>query len=224
MIAYATAISDREVYERVALPGIERVATENSVMLTREGYDSVARPYNEMMEEAGALEGLEALVLIHQDLELTDGSLPERVASLLRDSRTGLVGALGARDVRLHCWTDSREHLYGTAMAPGVAVRFSTGPHEVDIVDGALLVVAPWAVRSLRFDEVAAGTFHGYDVDFSCRVRASGGRVVCDDIPYFHRMARSWDGDDALTRAGVALARRWDPALRPSDWAPAFRR
>jgi GT2 family glycosyltransferase len=211
VIVYGTAISDREVYERVALPGIERVAGGDALVIERSGFDSVFEPYNEMLAEAAEIDDLDALVLLHQDLALTDDSLPRRLAPLLADRRVGVVGALGLRDVNLRRWTESRDSLFGTAMAPGVEQRFTTGPHDVEVVDGSLLAIAPWAVRSLRFTQVLEGTFHGYDVDFCCRVRAAGGRVVCDDIPYFHDMRNSWDGDEVLGRVGAELARRWDP-------------
>jgi GT2 family glycosyltransferase len=224
MLAFGTAISDRDAYDRFAAAGISRAAEPGSAILTRSGRDSIQQPYNEMLEEAADITDLEALVLLHQDLELTDDSLPARLRAQLRDPRVGLVGLLGGRSTMLHLWTKT-EDLYGTSMAPGVEARHSTGSHEVDAVDGSLLAIAPWAVRSLRFSEALADDFHGYDVDFSMRVRAAGGRVICDDIPYFHHMSPQTPNDvEAIGRAGVALARMWDPALRPPEWEAAFQR
>ena len=220
MIAFGVAITDPATFERVALPGIRRVAEPGARIFAKRGFDSIQQPYNEILEEAGELSGLEALVLLHQDLELTDDSLPRRARALLSDPRVGLIGALGARNLRLHCWTKAEE-VYGIAMAPGLEARLSTGPVDVDGVDGALLVIAPWVVRTLRFNEELREHFHGYDVDFSLRVGAAGGRVVCDDIPYFHHMAPRTD-HDAVRSAGVALAQMWDSDLRPRAWAPAF--
>lgn len=221
MIAFGTAVSDPAAYEEEALPGIERAAEPDSAILTRAGR-TIWQAYDEIMDEAAAQPALEALVLLHQDLELTDDSLPSRVRRLFRDRRTGLVGALGARDVKLHLWLASRE-LYGTVAARGIDRRFSSGSQEVEGVDGALLVLAPWVVRGLRFGEPPAGGFHGYDVDIAMRVRAHGGRVLCDDIPYFHHRDRARKNDyEAQRLAAVAMARMWDPALRPPEWAPAF--
>ena len=46
-------------------------------------------------------------------------------------------------------------------------------PAEVDTLDGQLLVLSPWAVRNVRFDEsLLLG--HGYDLDFCLQVRAAG--------------------------------------------------
>jgi len=222
MIAFGTAVSDDAMYRGVALPGIERVAEADSPVLTRHGYDSIQRPYNEMIEEAAGLPGLEALVLLHQDLELTDGSLMKRLRSLLAEPRIGLVGLFGGRDILLHQWFGGS--VYGHSTVPDSDTRHSHGSHEVEVVDGALLALPASTVRALRFDETQAEHFHGYDVEFSLRVRAAGQRVVCDDIPYIHHMSRPWADRSQFVGAGVALRRRWDPELRPREWAPAFQR
>ena len=224
MLAFATAVSDRAVYEEIALPAIRRVAEPDSLVLTREGFDSIQQPYNELLDEAACHPDLEALVLLHQDLELLDDTLPGRLRRVFEDPRAGLLGALGGRLSKLHCWL-TPDRVFGFAIGPNPrepkSLRISVGPHEVDGVDGALLVLAPWAVRTVRFDAANGGHFHGYDVDVGCRVRALGGTVICEDIPCrHHTMLKS---DYAAQRAaGVALARMWDPALRPREWEPAF--
>lgn len=222
MIAFGVAISDQAAFERLALPGVERASEPDSALLTRAGLP-IHRAYNEIMDEAAALPGLEALALLHQDFELTDGSLPAWARRLLRDPCVGLAGSLGARNVDLQTWLASRE-LYGGVAAPGIERRFSEGAVEVEGVDGALLVLAPWVVRGLRFAELEPGGFHGYDVEISMRVRAHGGRILCEDIPHFHHRDRAERDDyEAQAGAGVALARRWDPRLRPPEWAASFR-
>jgi GT2 family glycosyltransferase len=220
MIAFGTAVADERIYETVALPGIQRLAEPDSLVITRHGYDSIQRPYNEMLEEVADRADLEALILVHQDLELTDSSLLERARPLLRDPRVGLVGLFGARSAKLSHWIEGE--LFGTSSGPMLRLRHSTGSHEVDLVDGALLVIAPWVVRALRFDERLGRDFHGYDVDFSFRVRAAGGRVTCSDVPYVHHMQRPWSDRAGFVRSLVAVRRMWDPQLRPPEWAGAF--
>jgi GT2 family glycosyltransferase len=225
VIAFGTAVSDPAVYERIARPGIERLAEGDSRILTRGGYDSIQRPYNEMMDEAAGFADLEALMLLHQDLELVDDSTLERTRRVFDDPRVGLVGALGARASKLHCWL-APDEIFGFALGPEhmeEEIRISTGPREVDGVDGALLILAPWVVRSIRFGEALAERFHGYDVDLGARVRARGGRVICEDIVCRHHATTKHDYE-AQESAGVALAKMWDPALRPREWEPAFQR
>jgi hypothetical protein len=226
VIAFGVAITHRDVYEEVARPAIELVAEPGSPILLREGHDSIRRPYNEMLDEAAAMAGLEALVLLHQDVELEDETLPQRIRRAFQDPRAGLFGVLGARLSKLHRWL-SPDEVLGIAIGPDhmgpERVRLSQGPREVDAVDGAVLVLAPWVVRGLRFDETLPGGFHGYDVDMSLRVRAHGGKVICEDVDCRHHAELKHDYE-AQRDAGVELARRWDPALRPREWEPAFQR
>jgi GT2 family glycosyltransferase len=236
MVAFGVAVSDPATLEAVALPGIERASEPDSVVITRVGHDSIQRPYNEMLEEAARLPDLEALVLLHQDLELTDASLIPRIRQLLREPEVGVVGAIGwapprpAADVgaplprpglgplALWSYAASRpEDVFGR-----LGPLYSEGSFEVEMADGILLALAPWVVRSIRFDERMARDFHGYDVDFSLRVRAAGGRIVCDDIPCVHHMSRLWRDRDELVRARTGVLQRWHPSLWPPEWAPAF--
>jgi hypothetical protein len=241
MFVFGVAVSNVETYETIALPGIRRAAGDDARILTRVGYDSIQRPYNEMMEEAAAIPGLQGLILIHQDAELTDDSLLPRVAPLLADPRNGLVGALGWA-APAPSWRPRLEGGPGRFTVPSLRIlalqgntsgreedRFgwmdghrSQGSHEVEVVDGVLLAIAPWVVRSVRFDERLSQDFHGYDADLSMRVRAAGGRVICNDIPHGHHMQRLWRDRDEFVRARVAVARRWDPIFRPPGWAPSF--
>jgi hypothetical protein len=220
MIAFGVAVTDRAVYERFALPGIERASEPDSRVFTRQDLP-IHRAYNEILDEAAAEPELEALALLHQDFELTDDSLPARVRRFFADPCVGLAGSLGARNVTLHLWLASRE-LYGSVAAPDIERCFSSGPQQVEGVDGALLLLAPWVVRGLRFGDLGVGSFHGYDVDIAMRVRAHGGTILCEDMPHFHHRQPKHD-HDPQRRAAVALARAWDPALRPREWEPSFR-
>lgn len=223
MIAFGTAISDRKVYEEVALPGIKRVAEPDSPIVTRTDHDSIQRAYNEIMDAVAGLPGLEALVLLHQDTELLDDSLLRRMRAHFEDPRVGLVGVLGVRSPKLHLfWWEA--DFYGALTAPGVDTRPTSGAFEVEIVDGSLLAIARWVVESIRFSEALADCFHGYDADLCLRVRALGGRVICDDIPYFHHMNKQLESLAGTAAAGRIIARSWDPALRPPEWIPAFQR
>jgi GT2 family glycosyltransferase len=217
VIAFGSAITSPETYERFALPGIRRVQEPDSPLLSRSGYDSIQRPYNEILDEAAALDDLEALVLVHQDLELTDRGFLANMRRLLAQPGVGVVGMAGARAISGLGWWEGE--VYGGCFAPGFSGRFSIGSHEVEMVDGALLVLAPWVVRTIRFDETFSSDFHGYDVDFCLQARAAGGRVIVTDIGYHHDWTKD-PGDDRerWTAASIRLSRKWEPELWPAAW------
>ena len=81
---------------------------------------------------------------------------------------------------------------------------------EVDVVDGFLLVLSPWAVRNLRFDE-SLGPLHGYDVDFCLQVRAAGRKVVTADFRAVHHHSLELVGDpEGWIEAHMRVAEKWD--------------
>jgi hypothetical protein len=99
---------------------------------------------------------------------------------------------------------------------------------EVDAVDGFLLVLSPWAVRSVRFDERLA-TGHGFDLDYCLQVRAAGGKVVTADLRAIHHRTLELVSDDEVWVEGhIRLAEKWDgrwPGRTPeADWRGRARR
>ena len=57
---------------------------------------------------------------------------------------------------------------------------------EVDTIDGLLMVLSPWTVRNIRFDESLGLLLHGYDFDLCLEVRAAGRKVLIDDLRVVH--------------------------------------
>jgi O-methyltransferase len=224
MLVFGTAISDEEQYRRHARPGIARVAEPDSIVLERRG-TSLQAAYNGMLDEAAAIDGLEALVLGHQDLELRDTRFAETVRRVLADPEVGLLGAAGARGVRSLLWS-SGQIVGGWAVGRDGATEevrhIDPGPGtEVDAVDGILLVLSPWAVREVRFDPRFERWFHGYDVDFSFEVRARGRRAVVVDLDLVHWTERSaLDPLDDWVEAACLWHEKWDPDGAPSGFGP----
>ena len=140
MIAFGCAITRPEVYARCAEPGIRRAAEPDSVVLARRSAGTLFENYNALLDEAAALPGLEALVLVHQDTEIVDAGLlrAARERARRRDGRRRrlrrrgrrpqhrLVGGLGvARVVRapLRRARRRRSALVLVDLGRGAAVR-----------------------------------------------------------------------------------------------------
>jgi SAM-dependent methyltransferase len=213
VFAFATAVSNESIYENVAHRGIRRVAEPDSVVLTRRRL-SLADAYNQMLDEAGGLEGLEALVMMHQDTELRDPGFTAKVRSRLADPEVAMVGALGVRGVRGGAmWMPDHvgygritEELFGLERV--LATGNTAGVHEVDALDGFLFVLSPWAVRSLRFDPAFDQVFHSYDLDFCFQARAHGKKLVVEQIDVIHRRQPRVI-DDSLKKAAAIWRRKW---------------
>ena len=97
------------------------------------------------------------------------------------------------------------------------------------MVDGFLLVLSPWAVRNLRFDE-SLGELHGYDVDFCLQARAAGSKVVTAEFRAIHNHSLELVSDpEGWVEAHIAIAEKWDgkipgATVRRQDWRAIARR
>ena len=104
MIAFGCAITSDKVYQRFAEPGIRLAEEPDSEILVYGAAGSIFRNYNLLLDRAAKLDGLEALVLLHQDAEIVDPDFCEKVREALRDPEVALVGCAGAIGVRNIAW------------------------------------------------------------------------------------------------------------------------
>ena len=227
MIVFGTAVTNAQTYDRYATPGIRRAAELDSAVLPHQTTGSVFRNYNLLLDKAVAYDDLEALVLVHQDVELADPDFAEKVREALADPDVAIVGCAGAVGVRSIAWWEGaltwaglthRYPEYGGGDFPAIswrpeAVPSYASPGEVDSIDGLVMVLSPWAVRKLRFDE-SLGNLHGYDFDICMQARAAGKKVVTahlqgDPSP----LSRTGQEPETWIQTHVRLAEKWDGQL-----------
>jgi hypothetical protein len=237
MIAFGSSMTSPEAYERFAKPGIMRVAEPDSEVYPYQAAGSIFRSYNLMLDQAGAHEDLEALVLVHQDAEIVDPEFCSKVREALRDPEVGLVGCVGAVDAGSIAWWEgsvsggSAVYRYGDvgggdmpAVAwggNGASRDVRTG--EVETLDGFAMVLSPWAVRNLRFDE-SLGQLYGHDFDFCRQVRAAGRKVITADIEVAHHHSLDLVTDnEPWVAAHIRIAEKWDTEPE-DDWKTRARR
>jgi hypothetical protein len=237
VIVFGTAVTDPETYDRCAAPGIQRVSEGDSVVLAHQTAGSLFRNYNLLLDMAAEHEGLEALVLVHQDAELDDLDFAQKIRDALGDPDIAIVGCVGAVGVRSIAWWQGavtwasvthRYQEYGggdteaAGWDPGKLPSYAhTG--EVDSIDGVVMVLSPWAVRELRFDE-SLGSLHGYDFDFCMQARAAGKKVVTADFHVIHHHSLELINDaEAWTQSYVRLVEKWDGELPDTGADPEQR-
>jgi hypothetical protein len=237
VIAFGVAVTSPATYDRYALPGIKRVAEADSLIMAHQTAGSIFHNYNLLLDEAGARDDLEALVLPHQDTEIVDPEFFTRVREALADPDVAVIGCAGAVGVRGPAWWQgavtwaSMSHRYneygggefpGTTWTPEQTPSYAS-PGEVDSVDGFILVLSAWAVRNLRFDE-SLGKLHGYDFDICMQARAAGKKVVTANFrAVHHRRLELLRDPEAWIAAYVALVEKWEDHL-PDTGADPERR
>jgi Glycosyltransferase like family len=219
VIAFGCPILSEETYHQRAAPAIERLREPDTLVIEKRGYDSIQQPFNEILDEASQAADLEAVVLLHEDTEIRAGNLFEVIRWHLRDPRIGVIGAVGGAGVRDSVWWSYK--LFGWCLIPRISPLLyfhTTGAHEVDVIDGYLMIVTAPAARRVRFDERHKEYFHGYDVDFCFRARARGFKVIVDDIDTRHWSVGGPSVDPRFGPSYAAFNRSWDPSRWPPEW------
>lgn len=208
MIAFGVCVGDEDTYRRYALPSICALAEPDTVLLSSTGSDSIFRAYNEMLDVVRGDRRIEGLVLLHEDVELRDAALLEKVRHAAATPDLAVLGAVGALGVKGLAWWDGIGR--GRCAETRGVVDFGGGTHLVDAVDGMFMVLTPWVIERLCFDETDFVGFHGYDVDFCFAARAAGGFVAVTDVDLFHHTKGGF-GDRARFDANDRVFRRkWD--------------
>ena len=218
MIAFGSAIADGEAYRRYAEPGIRLAAEPDSEVLAFAAAGPPARSANLILDAAARFDDLEALVLVHPNTEIVTPRLCSAVREILAGETVGAIGATGANGVPGLAWWEGEvvsaavihryeEHHGGELPALSWTAHLPP-PAEVQTLDGQLLVLSPWVVRNLRFDEeLVLG--YGFDVDFCMSVRAAGRKLIVADLPVVHhRSIELVDNLEIWVEAHIALAQK----------------
>lgn len=235
MFVFGCSITAPDTYRRCAERGIKHVAEPDSEVIANAAAGSLARSYNLIMSEVADRDDLDALVLVHQDAELVDRDFCAKVRQVLQDPQVGVIGLVGAIDVRSIAWWEgsvtwaSFTHRY-KEFGGGEIAAFTWGDEEfpgyartgeVDTLDGFVLVVSPWVVRNVRFDE-SISQIHGYDLDFCLQVREAGRKVVTADLKAVHHHSLELVNDPQVWMAAhVKIAEKWHgrmPGIGLPNW------
>jgi hypothetical protein len=243
MIVFGSSITSPEVYGRCAEPGIRLAAEPDTEVFAHAAAGSLFRSYNLLLEKAGAIDDLEALVLVHQDAEIVDRDFCGKLRRALSDPEVGVVGCVGAIGVRSIAWWEgsvtwaSFTHRYGE-LGGGELPAFSWNGQElpqyartgeVDTIDGFVMGLSPWVVKNVRFDE-SLGQLHGYDFDFCLQVREAGRKVVTEEFKVVHHHSLDLVSDpETWIEAHMRVAEKWDGRIpnvgvAGGDWKQRARR
>jgi hypothetical protein len=248
VIVFASAITDPVLFERCAQAGVRRLqeAEPDIEMIVFASVGSLFRNYNlilEQVREREDFDDIEALVLIHQDAEITDPDFTTKLRAALTDPDVAIVGCAGAVDVRSIAWWEgsitwaSFTHRY-EELGGGEIPAFSwmtehLPPYarlgEVDSIDGFVMGLSPWAIQNLTFDE-SLGQIHGYDFDACMQVRAAGRKVATADLQVVHHHSLKLIEDvESWITAYMRVAEKWEDHLphngsRDKDWEWRARR
>ncbi len=220
MITFATRSASTEKLNAHCIPGIRASMRENYNHLTRKSTSEDIFPtLQDFIEHARGHKSSEALVLLHDDLELRDPAFAEKVRAALKDPDVAIVGCIGARNVRSMNWWEgsprfghAEDGLHGVYDWGFNTIGATSGFEwaDVDTVDGMLLILSPWAIDHLNLDGLGYRGLHGYPEELCFQARSLGKRVVVTRIELMHHTKGGIAGDPSgYRRSDENFKRRW---------------
>jgi hypothetical protein len=196
-IGYGVCVGSWDKLRRNVIPRIG-----DSALFALSGQTSLCQAYNTILE-AYRGRGLDAVVLLHDDLEIVDPDAEAKFLKALADPDVAIVGVCGGRGDQSLAWWESET--VGHQMTDSGMLDFGDRTGDVAFVEGSVMVFSPWAVEHLRFDERYPG-FLGYD-DVCLTARAAGKAVVVADVDTHHHttvgfksptIKEAWDVAEAI--------------------------
>jgi hypothetical protein len=136
---------------------------------------------------------VEAVVLLHDDLEILDPGAEEVFLSALAEGGVGLVGVAGGSDRAGLAWWNVEP--IGHQRTDAMNIDFGQRTGDVALLEGSILVFSPHAARMFRFDTHLTG-FHGYD-EISRQVTNAGLRAVVVDVDTHHHNSMGFKTEES---------------------------
>lgn len=198
MLGFGTCVGSWEKLSRNVVPNI------SGPLFALSGQTQLTVAYNTILDGYRG-KGLDAVILLHDDLEITDPLAEAKFLAAL-DPDVALVGVCGGKGDQTLAWWESEK--VGHQMTDSGLLDFGPRSGDVAFIEGSIMVFSPWAVENLRFDPRYPG-FLGYD-DVCLTAREAGKRVTVVDVDTHHHstvgfkspeIARAWDVAEQIFQA-----------------------
>jgi len=196
-VGYGSCVGSWEKLRANVIPWVD-----DRPLFALSGQTQLTVAYNTILD-AYRGRGMEAVILLHDDLEITDPDAEAKfLAALDLDSDVALVGVAGGKGDQTLAWWESEK--VGHQMTDSGLLDFGPRSGDVAFIEGSVMVFSPWAVEHLRFDERYPG-FLGYD-DICLTARERGKRVTVVDVDTHHHSKVGFKSE--------AIRQSWDVAER----------
>jgi len=194
VILYGCCVGSWDKFNRYVAP-----YTAGRRLIVKFGYSGIVRPYNELLDTARGYDDLEALILLHDDLEFIDPEAEKKLVAPLVDPNVALVGVAGGGGESIYWWNHEP---VGHQRTDVRLIDFGPREGDVTLIEGSVMVLSPWLVRNLRFDPRFTW-FHGYD-EIGMQVKAAGRRAVVVDVDTWHHNQEGYADEHSAEQCRVA--------------------
>lgn len=188
-VAYGCCVGS---WNKLAANVIPRIG--DRPLLALSGQTCIGAAYNTILD-AYTGTGLDALILLHDDLEITDPNCETKFLTALAEPDVMLAGVAGGSGRHGLAWWNHTP--VGHQQTDAMSIDFGPRTGDVDLLEGSVLVFSPKAIAELRFDLRFDG-FHGYD-DIGMQA-AQAGRVVVVDVDTHHHTAMGFKTPESQTQ------------------------
>lgn len=201
-IGYGCCVGSWDKFHRYVAP---RIYPERPI-LTASNQTSISIAYNAILDGFRVYD-LDAVILIHDDLEMIDLHTEDKVlAELEIHPNAAIVGVAGGGP-SMSWWNVNP---IGHQLTDSSMLEFGGQRHGlVDIVEGSFMAFSPWAIQQLRFDE--RYEFLGYD-DVCLEAQRAGKQVVVADIDTHHHSTVGYKSESVRQmweRSEVIFNSKW---------------
>lgn len=153
-----------------------------------QGTASIAAGYNQILD-AYRDKDYEAVILVHDDLEILDPDTEEKFLKALAEPDVALVGVAGGKGRDSLLWWNSET--VGHQATDSGLLDFGARTGDVAFLEGSIIAFSPWAVGNLRCDERYTDFRSGWD-DVCLHALDAGKRNLVVDVDTHHHTSIGW--------------------------------
>lgn len=177
-VVYGCCVGSWERFHRYVLP-----RTGNRDVIALANRASITGAYNEILGRVReVVPDVDMLILLHDDLELTDPHAEDKFLTAVRSENVAIAGVAGGRCAPTLAWWNGER--FGHQMIDSGMLELGPREGDVDGLEGSVMALSPWAIANLDFDERFTG-FHCCD-EISWTARSAGRRNVVVDVGTHH--------------------------------------
>lgn len=195
-LAYGVCVGSWEKFQR----NVEMRANGWPVFALA-GQTSISTAYNTILDACRGHD-LDAVILQHDDLEITDVDAEVKFLDALALPATAIVGVAGGYNVTSLAWWEA--DTVGHQLTDDGPLEFGDHAGQVQSLEGSVMAFSPWAIEHLRFDTTFIG-FHGYD-DIGMTALALGKQVRVADVDTYHHVNLGFKSPESATAWELANA------------------
>lgn len=200
-IGYGCCVGSWSKFHRYVEP---RIYPERPI-ITAYNQTSISVAYNAILDGFKVYD-LDAVILLHDDLEMIDPKTEEKVLTALAYANDiALVGVAGGGP-SMSWWNINP---IGHQLTDTQLLDFGFRQGFCRMIEGSFMAFSPWAIQELRFDE--RYEFLGYD-DVCMSAYAAGKNIYVADIDTHHHSTLGYKSDSVKAmweRSEVIFNSKW---------------